>query len=123
MTTLTHNIQLKLLSLALAAMMWFIVIWERTDERDFTARVVYTLPAGFVIKGPSPQTVRVRISGPRVMLLKITARPLEARLDLTGVEPGRIAFGNLGRLVALPRDLHVVRMQPETIELEVVKKQ
>lgn len=120
---IVHNGRLKLLSLALAVMLWFVVVWERPDEADFTARVVYTVPAGFVIKGPSPETLQVRVSGPKILLARLAARPVEAHCDLSGAVPGAVVFTNLERLVQLPRGLRVVRVQPATVDLYVVRKQ
>ena len=114
-----HNLRLKLLALSLAVVLWLVVVLEQGGERDFSVRVVYTLPPGSVIKNASPPTVTARIAGPRIMLVQASMKGVEARLDLRGTVPGRVVFTNIERMVPLPRDLRVVRIQPAAIEVVV----
>ena len=81
---------LKLLSVGLALMLWFVVSGEETVER--TLRIPLELqqfPSGLELSGEPPSTVDVRVRGASSTLARLGPSDLVAELDLRSARAGR----------------------------------
>lgn len=106
---LTTNVQLKLLSLLLAALLWLFIAFEAVDEIELPLSVSYVnTPPGLTVKpsqGPDPL---LRIEGPRILLLRQQLKGLSARLDLSGAKEGDLLLGTDS--VKLVQGVKIVRL-------------
>lgn len=120
---LTENLPIKLLALCLAVILWFFVIWEQESEQGYRVPVTYmNIPKGLIIASPAPETIHVRIAGPKILIMKLSPSALSVCLDFSGTGPGTVAFPGLERYLPLPRQLHVTRFYPSSIEVKLVRE-
>ena len=115
--------QLKLLSLLLAAVLWLFATLEQEDERSLSMPVQVTgLPAGLALREAALPEVNIRVAGPKILLMKHEGRVPAITLNLSGVHEGKVSFTALERNLDLEAGLRVVRVQPPTLEITVVKE-
>jgi YbbR domain-containing protein len=118
---LTHNLPLKLLSLAIAFGLWsFVNFGERDTVESFkVALELRNLPPNLIITSPKPDFVEVQLIGPRTLLGRIDRNRLAFPIDLNGVRPGPAVFRLSPEALVLPRGVRVQRITPAQITLEL----
>lgn len=121
--TLTQNLWLKVLSLLLAAVLWLFVSSGREVEVDLTLPVVYAnVPQGLALTNNPPERIDVRLSGPRILLLRLAAGHMPVVLDLKGAGEGITAFPAVGKNLPLPYGVRITRVTPAAIEVRLAGK-
>lgn len=117
----THNLALKLLSLAIAVSIWsFVNFGERDTEETVRAPLeLRNIPAHLMISSPRIDFVDLRVSGPRALLGRIDRDRLAISFDLSGVRPGPAVFRVDADSLNLPRGVKVVRITPAQVTLEL----
>ncbi len=120
------NLGLKVISVLLAAGVWFAVSAprrERAVERAFSASVsLVGMPREYVITTPTsvPETVTVRLRGRRSDLESLTSRALEATVDLAWIQQtGEAAITLRPQAFNVPRDAEVVSIDPSKFRFRV----
>ncbi|MCX8073420.1 MAG: CdaR family protein [Candidatus Binatia bacterium] len=118
---LTHNLLLKILSLAIAFGLWsFVNFGERdTVETVKVALELRNLPPNLMITSPRPDFVEVQLIGPRTLLGRIDRNRLALPIDLNGVRPGPAVFRLSPEALVLPRGVRVQRITPAQVTLEL----
>ncbi len=110
---------LKLLSLAFATLLWMFVVGEKRSEVSLSLPLELSrVPANMVIVSRVPESIRVRINGPRTLLASVNPQQLAVSLDLEGIQPGMSAFEILPSRLNLPRGVEVTYISPSVITLE-----
>lgn len=114
----SHNLGLKLLSVAVALAAWLITLGSlrETAVRTVNVPIVFSdVPSGWVIKNVTPLEVRVSLSGPR--------RKLEALGDslAVSVKPDKLTPGTLRAKLSsndltLPAGVQVRDIQPSSVQ-------
>jgi YbbR domain-containing protein len=119
---LTHNLGLKALSLFLAIVLWLFVVAGMEEEIGMSLPVVFVhlSPELAVVNRPTAK-IDVRLSGPRILLLRLKAEQLPVLLDLQGVREGTTTFPAVEREVRLPAGVRVTRVIPAAIEVRLAK--
>lgn len=114
------KLQLRLLSLIFAAMLWFFVTLQGGDEIELplTVRFINT-PAQTALRSDSLPRFSVRISGARILLLRQKFRGAEAWIDLSGATAGRFEFAGLERFVRLDDGIRLLGVSPGTLTVEL----
>jgi YbbR domain-containing protein len=116
------NLGLKLLSLAIGALLWISVSGEEVVERGLRAPLeLQQFPQGLEIQGEAPSTVDVRVRGTSGALSRVGAGDIVAVLDLRGVRPGNRLFAMTPEQVRSPFGVEVVQVTPSTIVLALEK--
>lgn len=122
----THNFQLKVVSLVFAFGLWsFVNFGERDTEEALKVPLeLRNIPASLVITSPRVDFIDLRVIGPRTLLGRIDRSRLSMTLDLDGVGPGPAVFRVGAESLNLPRGVRVVRINPAvvTLDLERVAK-
>lgn len=114
-----ENWGLKILSLAFAVLLWMFVVGENRSEVSLSLPLELTrVPAEMVIVSRVPESIRVRLNGPRSLLAGINPNQLVVRLDLDGIQPGISGFEILPSRLNLPRGVEVTYISPSVITLE-----
>jgi YbbR domain-containing protein len=113
-----RHIGLKILSLALAAMLWLVVSGEQIVERALRIPLEFTnLPARLELVGDPPTVVDVRVRGSSGALSRVAAGELVAVLDLRTARPGQRLFHLTGADVRAPFGIDVVQISPSNVSV------
>ena len=113
-----RHLGLKLLSIALAALLWLLVSGERIVERAMRIPLEFTnLPAQLEIVGDAPTVVDVRLRGSSGALSRVPTGELVAMLDVTSARPGRRLFHLTGADVRTPFGVEVVQVMPTSLSM------
>jgi YbbR domain-containing protein len=112
------HLGLKLLSIALAALLWMLVSGERIVERAMRIPLEFTnLPERLEVVGDTPNVVDVRLRGSSGALNRVATGEVVAMLDLRGARTGRRLFHVTGADVRTPFGVEVVQVTPANVSL------
>jgi YbbR domain-containing protein len=113
-----HNIGLKLLSLAIAVLLWVAV------TRDPTAEVFVNVPVEFhnapehlEISSESIPQVQVRVRGPVREVRELAPTEVHAIVDLANAHPGEHTYDLTPSRIHVPEGLEVVQTVPSQIRV------
>jgi len=113
-----HDIDIKLLALAISIGLWWIVGRDPIVETVVTAPVEFRhAPANLVMTSDTDYEVQVAVSGPERIIRALRPADVSAILDLTDVKPGEHTFDLGSREVQVPRGVTVTRVVPAQIHL------
>jgi len=118
---LTRNLGWKLLSVAMAVLLWIAVEGEPELVTVQTVPVFYRNvdPSMALVASPSP-TVRVELRGPSDVLGRDNLSTVSVLLDLAGVtQPGERVFPISHTNVSLPSGVNFVRSDPAELKLHL----
>lgn len=112
--------KLKLLSLILAVMLWYVVFQIGEPKKDLTVPVTIShLPKNTMVTKMDPERVFVTVSG-RVSLLKdLKDRDVSAVINMIGTREGEAVFNLSKANVSVPKGIEVVDVKPGTLRLTV----
>ncbi len=113
-----HHLGLKVISIALAALLWLVVSGEQIVERALRIPLEFmNLPAQFELVGDTPAVVDVRVRGSSGALSRIAAGELVAVVDLRSARPGRRLFHLVGADVRTPFGIEVMQVSPASVAM------
>ena len=113
-----HHLGLKVVSIALAALLWVAVSGEQTVERSLRIPLEFTnLPSQLEVVGDAVNVVDVRVRGSSGALNRIGAGELVAVLDLRSARAGQRLFHLDGADVRTPFGVDVVQVNPSTVSM------
>lgn len=113
-----RHLGLKVLSIALAALLWILVAGEQIVERAMRIPLEFTnLPSQLEIVGDAPTVVDVRLRGSSGALSRVPAGELVAMLDVRSARPGRRLFHISGAEVRTPFGVEVVQVTPASLSM------
>lgn len=113
-----RHIGLKVISIALAGLLWLVVAGEQIVERALRIPLEFTnLPAHLEIVGTPANVVDVRVRGSSGALSRIGSGELVAVLDLGAARPGARLFQLTGSDVRAPFGVEVVQVTPSTLSM------
>src|SRR5262245_27552257 len=117
----THNWLLKLGSIAFAIGLWgFVNLGAREADRSIAVPLEFSnLPAKLIITSPIPDSVDVRLRGPRTILGTIDERRQRIAINLANVATGPTSFKIDADMLNLPRGVTVTRLTPVQVTLDV----
>ncbi len=117
---LFHNLIWKLLSLAIAVVIWALVATEPELATFASVRLEYkNLPEGLEISSEPVSSVVLELSGPSGALRGMgDATHPEVVLDMSGAASGVQTFSINDRNVKLMRGVHLVRVRPSQVRFE-----
>ncbi len=118
---LFRNLGTKLLSLAIAILIWFVFAAqqrERISERSYGIPLsVADLPEQTVIASPLPPTVEVRLRGPFTALRQLDPSKLEAVIDLSDAPRGERIYRLAPEDINVPKDVEVIAIAPSEVRV------
>lgn len=116
---LLNNLGWKLLSLAIAVVLWYAVVGEPLYEASVSAPLLLTgAPADLEISSERPERVSLELQGPSSLLDQEHLSSVAVVLDLSSVsQPGERTFTLSRENVRLPRGLTLRRAVPSQIRL------
>ena len=107
---------MKLLSVALAVLLWMVIAGEETVERGLRVPLeLQQFPPGLELLGDLPTTADVRVRGASGTLSRLSPGDIVAVLDLRGSRPGERLFHLTPEQVRAPFGVEVVQVTPPTV--------
>lgn len=119
------NLGLKLVSLLLAAILWWYVSLPRREQvRERMMKASLTLvgvPPSFVITTADiPDSVSVRVRGRKSDLRALASQSLEASADLSSIsQAGEVEITIRPQHINVPEEIEVVSIQPSKVRFRV----
>lgn len=118
------NLGLKLISLALAVVLWFVVSGPRREpvrERLFTVPLsLVSIPPRLAITTDIPGSVAVRVRGRNADLRNLSTQNLEVPVDLGWMQkPGEAEITLRPQAINIPPELEVVSIVPNKVRFRV----
>ncbi|NVN98398.1 MAG: hypothetical protein HXX17_03670 [Geobacteraceae bacterium] len=119
MNLITTNLQLKLLSLLLAVVLWLFVNFETVDRVELPLTVTRVItPPGLVVSEAQKIKPVVRIEAPRILLLRQEIKGVRAAIDLSGSREGEMLLSDKETIVELIQGVKLVLILPLKLELK-----
>jgi YbbR domain-containing protein len=113
-----ENFGVKLISLLLAAGLWFVVARDPIAEIETRVPIEFrNLPENLEIDSASFTQAQVRLRGPERLIHRLQPGDVRAQVDLASVRPGERTFDLTSRQVHAPQDLEVVQIIPSQFQL------
>jgi YbbR domain-containing protein len=113
-----HNLGLKVLSLVLAAGLWYSLSHEQPAEVALRAPVVFqNVPQQLEISSESIPEAQIRVRGPERVIRQLQADEVRAEINLADVKAGERTFDLTSQQVRHPRDVAVVQVVPSQLHL------
>jgi YbbR-like protein len=114
-----HNFWLKLLSLVLAAGLWWrISPDEQPAEVSLRAPIVFQhVPPPLEISSESIPEAQIRVRGPERVIRQLQASEVHAEIDLADAKPGERTFDLNSQEVHHPTAVAVVQIVPSQLHL------
>ena len=111
-----RNFSLKVLAVGIAVLLWMNVAGDRVVEQGLEVPVEFeNVPAGLEIAGDPPDTVRVRVRGPGVIIGGLAGGDVAAVLDLSAGQAGRREIEMAPHRVRTPSGVEVTSVVPAAI--------
>ena len=119
----SNNLAAKIVALILAAILWIYVMNEQNPpiESTFTVQVQLRNSQSNLVVSDIPDTVRVKLRGPRSIIAGVLTKDMMCYIDLKGLAEGR---HNVRIITQAPSSLEIVETNPDkvTIRLETAIK-
>jgi len=121
---LTRNLGWKLLSLALAVLLWLVIVRSPELAREIPVPVLYQgMPEDLIVNSDIEQNVRLQIRGPSGQLTPESLTDAMVILDLENVEePGSRTYMIRSSNVSLPRGVVLLRAVPSQIRIRFERR-
>jgi len=114
------NLALKAASMALAAMLWYVIAGAKTSEMGLTVPVeLQNFPSDLELTGELADAVEVRLRATPGIIQHIGAGDVSAHIDLAGVGEGEHVVHLSASSIRVPFGVTVVRVNPSTIVLDI----
>jgi len=116
---------LRLLALGIAIGIWFNASVEDRlvfSEKVVEAAVSYNSPRGFIIAGPGPQSVNVRLRGSKKAIRQLNPYMVSVQVDLSQRQIGLVNVNLPSENVLVPEGLEVISVEPNTIRVDLERE-
>ncbi len=121
--SLRRNLALKLFSLLLAIVCWYVVRSEEDRVRDYTVPLEYVnLNPTLELSGRTVDAVNVRVRAPEPLLKSITEDRISARIDLSHAPLGEQFVPLRPEMIEVPGGAEVAWVQPESVTIRLEKR-
>ncbi len=115
---ITKNWEIKLLSLTFAIILWFFVVGEEKAEVGFSIPLeIVNVPQHLVIANDIPNSIIVRVYGPRSMVRALASQSKPKLVDLKGYTAGDHIYRFTPDSLNLTGNIKVIRIQPSQIHI------
>jgi YbbR domain-containing protein len=118
----TKNIWVKLISIAIALLLWSYVVGERNVQIGLNVPLeLRNVPGGYIVTNKIERQVEMRVAGAKNLLNVLNASETSAFLDLTNAREGKNIFHINERNFKIPKDIKITSIYPESIEVILEK--
>jgi YbbR domain-containing protein len=107
------NLALKMVSLAIAMLLWWVVGRDPVIEIPMTVPLEFHhAPDNLEMNSDYPLQAQVTMRGPERLLRQISASEVHAVIDLQGAVPGERTFDLTAKHIHVPRNVEVMQVAP-----------
>ncbi len=107
------NLPLKLVSLAVAVLLWWVVGRDPIIEIPMTVPLEFHhAPDNLDMNSDSPLQAQITMRGPERLLRQINPSEVHAVIDLEGAVPGDRTFDLTPKQIRVPRNVEVMQVEP-----------
>lgn len=118
MRVLFENLPLKLASLALAVVLWFVIAGEKTSERGLNVPVeLQNFPQNLELTGDPVNSVEVRLRASPGIIHALGPQEISAQINLAGAGEGERIIHLTAETVRVPFGVRVVKITPSILTL------
>lgn len=112
------NLTAKIIALIMAIVLWVYVMNEQNPpvETNMDIPLEVRNLASSVIAVDIPETVRVKVRGPRTIIVGLSQKDIKSYIDLKGLSDGR---NTVKVNTAIPASLELVEVSPERINFRL----
>jgi YbbR domain-containing protein len=115
-----ENIPLKLVSLGLATMLWFVIAGEKTSEMGVSAPLeLQNFPKDLEVTGEPVNNVEVRLRASPGIIQRVGPGDVSAQLDLAGLQEGEHIVHLTDKSIRMPFGVKVVKITPSLLTLNL----
>jgi YbbR domain-containing protein len=115
-----EHVPLKLVSLGLATLLWFVIAGEKTSEMGVSAPLeLQNFPKDLEVTGEPVDTVEVRLRASPGIIQRIAPGDVSAQLDLAGLQEGRHIVHLTDKSIRMPFGVKVVKITPSILNLDL----
>jgi len=120
MRALLQNLPLKLVSLGLAALLWFVIAGEKTSEMGLQVPIeLQNFPRDLELTGDPVNAVEVRLRASPGVMQQLGASEVSAQIDLAGAGEGERIVHLTADAIRVPFGVTVVRIAPAILTLDL----
>lgn len=114
----SKNWKLKLLSLALAIMLWYTVFQIGEPKKDITVPIsLVNVPRNMVVMRMDPERVFITVSGRVSMLKDLKDNDVHAIVNMNASKEGEAIFDLSKSSISVPKGIDIVDVRPGTIRI------
>lgn len=114
------NFPLKLVSLGLAALLWFVIAGEKTSEMGVSAHLeLQNFPKDLEVTGEPVDVVEVRLRASPGIIQRIGPGDVSAQVDLAGMQEGEHIVHLTEKSIRMPFGVKVVKISPSILSLNL----
>ncbi len=114
------NLPFKLVSLAIAVMLWWAVGRDQPIDIPMTVPLEFqNAPANLEINSDYPFQARVTLRGPERLLQELRLSEVHAILDLQGAAPGERTIELSPKDIHVPRNVKVIQVVPAQFHISI----
>lgn len=120
-----NNLGIKLVSIGVAVVLWFIVLGSRNIEESKDIPIEVIAPVDLVAGNDLPERVTFRLAGPKAFLRAVLDRREDPiRVNLSGAKAGVVTYRFFSDNIRLPIGVKVISINPSAIvvKLEPVQR-
>jgi YbbR domain-containing protein len=118
MKFLVENLPLKMISLGLAVLLWYVIAGEKTSEMGVSVPVeLQNFPRDLELTGDPTNEVEVRLRASPGIIQRLGPGDISARIDVTGALEGERIVHLTGDSIRVPFGVQVVKVNPAIITL------
>ncbi|PYQ03618.1 MAG: hypothetical protein DMF83_20625 [Acidobacteria bacterium] len=118
--TVLDNLPLKLVSLVLAVLLWFVIAGEKTSEMGLSVPVeLQNFPKDLELTGDPVDTVEVRLRASPGIIQRLSPGDVSAHIDLVDAREGERIVHLTPDSVRVPFGVTVVKISPSIITLNL----
>jgi YbbR domain-containing protein len=120
MSLFLENVPLKVVSLGLAALLWFVIAGEKTSEMGISAPLeLQNFPKDLEVTGEPVDAVEVRLRASPGIIQRIGPGDVSAQVDLAGLQEGEHIIHLTDKSVRMPFGVKVVKITPSLLTLNL----
>jgi YbbR domain-containing protein len=124
MRFLLDHLPLKLISLGLAILLWYVIAGEKTSEMGLSVSVeLQNFPQDLELTGEPVNAVEVRLRASPGIIQRLGPGDVSARIDVKGATEGERFVHLTGDSIRVPFGVQVVKISPAIITLNFERTQ
>jgi YbbR-like protein len=115
---LLNNIELKIFSVILAVLIWYIILGQEITETMFFVPIEFqNVPKSLEIIGEYRKAVEITLKGPSAFLTRMSPHDVKVLLDLTTAVSGEKSFYANDLNIDVPLGLTITKINPPSMKM------